>query len=92
MKTSAASASRFPTKRTAAFIVFTAGMLSDRELFSDAEAFAGPLLDAARRCRETAGEYAWVWQSGAAVGNFCAFLIGCGSVRPVWETALLVEQ
>ena len=46
MKTSAASASSFPTKRTAAFIVFTAGMLSDRESFSDAEAFAGPLLDA----------------------------------------------
>ena len=73
VKTSAASASRFPTKRTADFIVFTAGMLSDRELFSDAEAFAGPLLDAARRCRETAGEYAWVWQSGAAVGNFAPF-------------------
>jgi hypothetical protein len=91
VKTSAASASRFPTKRTAAFIVFTAGMLSDRELFSDAEAFAGPLRDAARRCRKTAGEYACVWQSGKRLATLC-LLIECGFVHPVRKTALLVEH
>ncbi len=58
MRTPVASAFKFPIKRRADFIVFTAGMLSDLELFSDAEAFAGPFRDAATcakgRCR--AGE------------------------------------
>lgn len=54
----AVSASRFLTKRRGDFIEYTAGMLSDPELFSDAEAFAEPFRDAATcakgRCR--AGE------------------------------------
>ncbi len=41
MRTSAAFASRFPIKWPADFIVFTAGMVSDQELFSDAAASAG---------------------------------------------------
>ena len=41
----AVSASRFLTKRRGDFIEYTAGMLSDPELFSDAEAFAGSFRD-----------------------------------------------
>lgn len=48
MRTSAATASKFPTKRRADFIVSTAAMLSDPESLSDAEAFVGSLRDAAR--------------------------------------------
>ena len=45
MRTSAASASKFPIKRRADFIVSTAAMLSDPESLSDAEAFVGFFRD-----------------------------------------------
>jgi hypothetical protein len=48
MRASAVTASKFPIKRRADFIVSTAAMLSDPASLSDAEAFVGSLPDAAR--------------------------------------------
>lgn len=54
MRTSGASASKFPIKRRVDFIVSTVAMPSDPESLSDAEAFAGCLLDAARLWQKAA--------------------------------------
>ena len=56
MRISAATASKFPIKRRADFIVSTAAMLSDPESLSDAEAFVGSLRDAARLWEKAADE------------------------------------
>ena len=48
MRTSAATASKFPIRPRGDCIVSTAAMLSDPESLSDAEAFVGSLRDAAR--------------------------------------------
>jgi hypothetical protein len=65
VRTSAATASKFPIKRRADFIVSTAAMLSDPESLSDAEAFVGCLRDAARLWQKAADAYAYSAEQGS---------------------------
>jgi hypothetical protein len=68
VRTSAASASKFPIKRRVDFIVSTVAMPSDPESLSDAEAFAGCLLDAARLWQKAADRYAYICRAGQLSG------------------------